>query len=124
MHHVHADDVAQIVMRAIATRSAAIGEAFNAVSPQAINLRGYAEHMYRWFGHEPRLNYLPFEQWQATQDPTEAQATWEHIAHSPNHSVEKARKLLGHEPRYSSLQAIEEAVRWLGAQGRTATPQD
>ena len=124
VHHVHADDVAQIVMRAIATRSAAIGEAFNAVSPQAINLRGYAEHMYRWFGHEPKLSYLPFEQWQATQDPTEAQATWEHIAHSPNHSVEKARKLLGHEPRYSSLQAIEEAVRWLGAQGRTATPQD
>jgi hypothetical protein len=47
-----------------------VGEAFNAVSPQAINLRGYAEAMYRWFGHEPRLSYLPFEQWKSEQDPT------------------------------------------------------
>jgi nucleoside-diphosphate-sugar epimerase len=117
VHHVHADDVAQVVMRAIATRANAVGEAFNAVSPQAINLRGYAEHMYRWFGHAPKLSYLPFEQWKAQQDPEEAQATWEHLARSPSHSIEKGQKLIGYQPRYSSLQAVEESVRWLGAQG-------
>ena len=45
VHHVHADDVAQVFMRAIANWSAAVGEAFHAVSPAAVTLRGYAEAM-------------------------------------------------------------------------------
>ncbi|WP_374618862.1 NAD-dependent epimerase/dehydratase family protein [Devosia sp.] len=118
VHHVHADDVAQLVTRAMANWSGSIGEAFNAVSPQAVNLRGYAEHMYRFFGHEPRLNYLPFEQWKTTQPDEEAQATWEHIARSPSHSIAKGQRLLGYQPRYSSLAAVEEAVTWLLANGR------
>jgi len=118
VHHVHADDVAQMVMRAVAGRNGAVGEAFNTVSAQAINLRGYAEAMYRWFGHEPRLSYLPFPEWKALQAPKEAEATWEHIARSPSHSIEKARRVLGYHPRYSSLQAIQESVSWLIAAGR------
>ncbi len=118
VHHVHADDVAQLVMRAIAARGQAVGEAFNAVSPQALNLRGYAEAMFRWFGHEPRLSYLPFEQWKERQEPDDAEATWEHISRSPSHSTEKGRRLLRYEPRYSSLQAVQEAVTWLIANGR------
>jgi nucleoside-diphosphate-sugar epimerase len=101
VHHVHADDVAQLVMRAIGSWNNAVGEAFNAVSPQAVNLRGYAEAVYRWFGHEPRLTYLPFEAWRTAQDPDEATATWEHIARSPSHSIDKARRLLGYDPRYT-----------------------
>jgi nucleoside-diphosphate-sugar epimerase len=122
VHHVHADDVAQMVMRAMASWQSAVGETFNAVSPQAINLRGYAEHMYRWFGKVPRLTYQPFNQWRAGHAPEEAQATWEHISRSPNHSVEKARRLLGYDPRYSSLQAVEEAVTWLIANGQVHVP--
>ncbi|SEE73421.1 NAD-dependent epimerase/dehydratase family protein [Ruania alba] len=118
VHHVHADDVAQIVERAIAGWGAAVGEAFNAVSPQAVNLRGYAEHMSRWFGHEPRLAFQPFEQWRTTQDPGDADATLDHISRSPSHSIEKARRLLGHVPRYSSFAAVEEAVARLIADGR------
>ena len=124
VHHVHADDLARLIMAIIANRSTAVGEAFNAVSPQAINLRGYAEVMYRWFGHEPRLSYLPFEQWKAGQDADEANATWEHIVRSPSHSMEKARRLLGYSPRYSSLEAVQEAVRWLVANGKVQGPQD
>ena len=44
VHHVHADDVAQLFMCAIARWSASVGEAFHAVSPAAITLRGYAEN--------------------------------------------------------------------------------
>jgi nucleoside-diphosphate-sugar epimerase len=120
VHHVHADDVAQMAMRAIGSWNNAIGEAFNTVSPQAVNLRGYAEAIYRWFGKEPRLTYLPFEQWRATQNPNEATATWEHIARSPSHSIDKARRLLGYEPRYSSLQAVYEALGWLIDNGQVA----
>ena len=52
VHHVHADDVAQVFMQAIANWSAAVGEAFHAVSPEAVTLRGYAEAMAAWFGQE------------------------------------------------------------------------
>lgn len=118
VHHVHADDVAQVAERAIMNWGASVGEAFNAVSAQAVNLRGYAEHMYRWFGHAPRLAYQPFEAWKPTLDPTDAQATWEHVARSPSHSIEKGRRLLGYQPRYSSLAAAEESVAALVEKGR------
>ena len=117
VHHVHADDVAQMVVKAMANWSNAVGEAFNTVSPRAINLRGYAEAMYQWFGHAPRLGYLPYEEWRATVSSDDAQATWEHIARSPSHSIEKARRLLGYAPRYTSLGAVYEAVTWLVENG-------
>jgi nucleoside-diphosphate-sugar epimerase len=47
---VHADDVAQVFAEAIASREAALGESFHAVSPAALTLRDYAEAMARWFG--------------------------------------------------------------------------
>jgi nucleoside-diphosphate-sugar epimerase len=122
VHHVHADDVAQMVLRALLYRSAAVGEAFNAVSPQALNLKGYAEAVFRWFGHEPRLRFQPFEEWNAEQAPEDAQATWEHIARSPCHSIEKARQRLGYAPRYSSLAAVQESVAALIAAGRVEAP--
>jgi nucleoside-diphosphate-sugar epimerase len=118
VHHVHAADLARLVLAIIASRSTAVGEAFNAVSPQAVNLRGYAEAMYRWFGHEPKLSYLPFDEWKRGVGEADAQATWEHISRSPNHSMEKAQRLLGFVPRYSSLEAVQEAVRWLIAAGQ------
>jgi len=118
VHHVHAEDVAQVAAKAIANRAKAVGEAFNAVSPAALNLRGYAEAMYRWFGHEPRIRYLPFDEWKKTQTEGDAKATWEHISRSPAHSIEKARKLLGYEPKWSSLEAIKESVTWLIENGR------
>ena len=118
VHHVHAADVAQIAFRAIANREAAVGEAFNTVSAQALNLRGYAEAMYRWFGHEPKVSYQPFEQWKAGQRPDDAAATLDHIGRSPAHSIDKARRLLGYEPKYSSIAAVQEAVTWLVENGK------
>jgi nucleoside-diphosphate-sugar epimerase len=113
VHHVHADDVAQSFMGAMLNWSSAVGESFHVVSPAALTLRGYAEKMAAWFGRETRLNFLPWESWQKTVSEEEARATWDHIAHSPNCSIEKARRLLGYEPRYTSMQAIEESVTWL-----------
>ena len=117
VHHVHADDVAQMFMRAIASRSTAVGEAFHTVSPAALTLRGYAEQVSAWFGKAPKLAYLPWPQWREKHGTREADATWDHIAHSPNCSIEKARRLLGYEPRYTSLEAVFEALEWLIGQG-------
>ncbi len=113
VHHVHADDVAQSFMAALARRSAAIGESFHVVSPAALTLRGYAESVAAWFGQPSRLRYLPWENWKKEASEKDASATWDHIAHSPNCSIAKAQRLLDYQPRYSSLQAVQESLHWL-----------
>lgn len=118
VHHVHADDLARLILAIMGSRDAALGQAFNGVSPQAVNLRGYAEAMYRWFGHEPRIVYQPYDTWRLGENELDAQATWEHISRSPCHSMAKAARLLGYEPQFSSLEAVQEAVDWLIANGR------
>jgi nucleoside-diphosphate-sugar epimerase len=117
VHHVHADDVAQAFLQAMANRSCAVGESFHVVSPAAVTLRGYAEVVASWFGKQARLRFLPWEEWSATVSPREAEITWEHIAHSPNCSIAKAQRMLGYQPRYSSFQAVYEALQWLIANG-------
>jgi nucleoside-diphosphate-sugar epimerase len=113
VHHVHADDVAQAFLRALANWSNAVGESFHVVSPAALTLRGYAEAMARWFGQPARLRFVPWEDWRTTVSEEDALKTWDHIAHSPNCSTAKAQRLLDYHPRYSSLQAVQGAVDWL-----------
>ena len=117
LHHVHADDVAQCFQRALERRSVALGESFHVVSPAALTLRGYAERVSEWFGRAGQLEFLPWEEWRQRATAKDASFTWDHIAHSPNCSIAKARTLLGYEPRYSSLQAVRESLDWLIQQG-------
>lgn len=120
LHHVHADDVAQCFAQALSHRSAALGESFHAVSPAALTLRGYAESVARWFGQDARLRLLPWDEWRRTVSEKEAQVTWDHIARSPNCSLEKSRRLLDYRPRYSSLEAVRESLTALIANGSLA----
>ncbi len=122
VHHVHADDVAQAFERALVHWRAATGESFHVVSPAAMTLRGYAGAMAAWFGQPARLAFLPWPAWRATVAETEANATWDHIAHSPSCSIAKAQRLLEYQPRYSSLQAVFEAVQWLIQDGQVRLP--
>jgi nucleoside-diphosphate-sugar epimerase len=117
VHHVHADDVAQLFMCAIAHWSASVGEAFHAVSPAAVTLRGYAEAMAAWFGREAKLRFLPWPEWKREHSELEATQTYDHIAHSPNCSIAKAERLIGYRPRYGSIAAVCESVRWLIEKG-------
>ncbi|MFL6450103.1 MAG: NAD-dependent epimerase/dehydratase family protein [Bryobacteraceae bacterium] len=110
VHHVHADDVAQAFIKALAHWSVAVGESFHVVSPAALTLYGYAHAVAYWFGVEAKLRFVPWEEWKLSATEKEAQVTWGHIARSSNCSIEKARRLLGYEPRYSSSEAIHEAV--------------
>ena len=110
VHHVHADDVAQAFVRAILHRDAAIGQSFHVVSRAALTLRGFAEGMFASFQQPANLDFLPYAEWSRTVSEKSARTTWDHIAHSPNCSIEKARRLLGYAPRYSSLEAVRECV--------------
>ena len=118
LHHVHADDVAQSFQCAINNYDKAIGENFHIVSPQAITLKGYAEAIAAWFGQKANLEILPWEEWKETLSEEDANATWDHIAHSPNCSIEKARRLISYAPNYSSLDAVKESLTWLRDNGQ------
>jgi len=115
LHHVHADDLAQWILCAMDNRAAAHGEVFNAVSEQAMTLRGYAEAAYSWFGQSPRIRYEPFEKWLTRwEDAALRENTRGHIVRSSCHSIDKAKRRLGYAPRYTSLAAIYEGLHSSG----------
>lgn len=118
LHHVHASDVAQSFIKAMQHWSTAVGESFHAVSPAALTLRGYAEAVAAYFGQEAHLRFVSWDEFRAIVGEEDARATYDHIAHSPNASIDKARRLIDYNPRYTSLQAIYEALDWLVADGQ------
>lgn len=125
LHHVHADDVAGLFAAAIQNWNASIGESFFAASPAALTLRGFADAVAPWFGHEPRYELVSWERWLEVCDlPPDAIAeTEDHLRHGQCCSMEKAERLLGFRPRFSSLQAVKESVDWLVENGQvTAVP--
>jgi nucleoside-diphosphate-sugar epimerase len=120
VHHVHADDVAQGFELAL-TNPDAVGQGFHLVSDRAITLRGFSTAVAGWFGAQPDLRFEPFERFAELAGPEHAAATWEHISRSPSSSIDKARRILGYEPRYSSLRAVAEALQWLIDDGQVDT---
>ena len=88
----------------------AVGESFHAVSPGALTLRGYAEAVAGWFGHDARLAYLPWEEWRQTVSADAARVTRDHLVHSPHCSMDKAARLLGFHPRYAALDTVLDAI--------------
>ena len=118
LHHVHADDVAQAFVQAIAHWPSAVGECFHVVSPAAVSMAGYAEVVAGWFGRQARIRFLPWEDWRSTVSEKDAKITWDHIARSPCCSIQKATKLLDYRPRYRSLEAVRESLEWLAAHGK------
>jgi nucleoside-diphosphate-sugar epimerase len=89
------------------------------VSSAALSLRGYAEEIAAQFGREANLKFKSWEQWTETVSPEEAAATSDHIAHSPNCSIAKAQRLIDYQPRYSSLEAVADAIAGWDLEGET-----
>jgi len=118
LNHVHADDLAQWILCAMANRSAANGEVFNTVAERGLTLRGYAEAAYAWFGKTPRICFAPAETYLAQiTDDALRELTRGHLVRSSSHSIEKAKRRLGYAPRYTSLEALYESVQSLLARG-------
>src|ERR1700691_1083672 len=117
LHHVHADDVAQAFERAL-TRPAAIGASFHVVSEQAMTLRGLAVGVAQWFGREPALDFVDWDEFGRRVGPEHAETTREHTFRGITASIDRARQVLGYAPRYSTLEALTEARAWLPATGQ------
>jgi nucleoside-diphosphate-sugar epimerase len=117
LHHVHADDVAQAFERAL-LRPAAIGASFHVVAEQAMTLRGLATGVARWFGREPVFDFVDWAEFGRRVGPEHADATREHTFRSITASIARAKDVLGYAPRFSSLDALYEALTWLVAHGQ------
>jgi nucleoside-diphosphate-sugar epimerase len=116
LHHVHAEDVAQAFERAL-TRPAANGSSFHVVSEQAMTLRGLATGVAGWFGREPVIDLVDWAEFERRVGAEHATASREHVARGIAASIDRARDVLGYRPRYSSLDALQESLRWLVANG-------
>lgn len=112
LHHVHADDVAQVFYQAILHRNQALGESFHAVAAESLTLYGYAKAMYRFFGHEPNIDFLAWPQWkEMVNDQALSEHSYYHLARSGYYSIENARQLIGYSPKYSTIETVELAVQ-------------
>jgi len=118
MHHVHADDVAQVFELALTQRDAAAGQAFTAVAPSALTVRGYCHIAASWFGQTENLRTVSWPEFQAVTSPDAYEMSWGHLDRSHYASIQKARTLLGYAPSYEPEAAILESVRWLVDHGR------
>jgi nucleoside-diphosphate-sugar epimerase len=117
LHHVHADDVAQAFERAL-SRPAAIGASFHVVSEQAMTQRGLAIGVAGWFGRDPVLDFVDWAEFARRAGLEHAEVTREHTFRSITASMARAREVLQYAPRYSSLQALREALARLVANGQ------
>ena len=118
LHHVHADDVASGFMLALEKRDKAIGESFHLLSERAMTWRGYAEAVANGYDQSANLRFVPFDEFKASTTPEFARQSWNHLIHSSNGSIEKARRVLKYVPRYTSLEAVQESLVWLKEQGQ------
>lgn len=116
LHHVHGDDVAQAFERAL-VRPAAIGSSFHVVSEQAMTLRGLAAGVAGWFGREATIELVDWTEFERRVGAEHAGATRDHVARSIAAAIDRARDVLGYQPRYTSLQALHESLSWLVANG-------
>jgi nucleoside-diphosphate-sugar epimerase len=117
LHHVHADDVAQAFERAL-TRPEAIGASFHVVAEQAMTSRGLATGVAAWFGREAVLDFVDWREFERRVGSEHAAATLDHIDRSIAADIERSRAIMGYAPRYSSLEALRESLRWLVEHGQ------
>jgi nucleoside-diphosphate-sugar epimerase len=116
IHHVHAEDVAALHQACLEQPDAAAGQSFNSVCTEALTLRGYAELVARHFGHEPKLELVPWAEFAARVGPEQADTTLDHIGRAPMFSMQKASDVLGFVPRHSVTDTVLEAIdAWVAA---------
>ncbi|MGI6433584.1 MAG: NAD-dependent epimerase/dehydratase family protein [Sphaerochaetaceae bacterium] len=113
VHHVHADDVASVFIAAMENWSASVGESFFALSEQAVSLRYFAQSMFDYFFQEENIEYASWEEFTKRVSQEDAAFSYDHISKSPSGSIDKAKRVLGYHPSYTSLEAVEEAVEFI-----------
>jgi nucleoside-diphosphate-sugar epimerase len=82
-----------------------------------MTLRGLAAGVAAWFGREPHIELMDWAEYEGRVGAQHAGATREHVGRSIAASIDRARDVLGYQPRYTTLEALRESLRWLVASG-------
>ena len=98
---------------------ASLGESFNGVAPYAMSLVACCDFVARLFGREPNIEFAAHDQMEEILGPA-WRTTKDHIDHSPCCSIEKAQRLLGYRPRYTTEQIYVECLEHLLEEGALA----
>ena len=83
-----------------------------------MTLRGLATGVAQWFGREPVLDFVDWEEFASLVGRGNAEVTREHTVRSIAASIARARAVLGYLPRYTALGALREALAWLADHGQ------
>ena len=118
LHHVHADDVAQLFQLASDHREAALGESFSAVAPYAMTLLGSCNAVAGIFCRKPKVRFVPLEKLKQIVGEESFTIIFDHVRHSPCVSIEKSRRILGYSPRYTTEQIYLECIEYMLEQGQ------
>ncbi|MEA4870566.1 hypothetical protein SDC9_101130 [bioreactor metagenome] len=109
LHHVHSEDIARLTVTCLENENS-VGESFHSVCKTALTLSGMGEQLYQHFGFEPLIEYKPYHEFLNELTKENATVSAEHIDRSPVASMEKANRLLGFEPKHSSIDTVIEAI--------------
>ncbi len=118
LNHVHSYDIASLTLACLDNFSASAGEAFTSVCKASMTLEGYAEEVYKKFGKEPKIKFVPFEDLKTRIESEQADITYDHISKSLTCSMEKAFRHLGFVPKYDSIATISESLDWFVRNGK------
>jgi nucleoside-diphosphate-sugar epimerase len=83
-----------------------------------MTMRGLAAGVAGWFGREPLLDLVDWPEFERRVGAEHAGVTRDHVGRSIAASIDRAGEILGYRPRYSSLDALHESLRWLAANGQ------
>lgn len=123
IHHVHAEDVAQLFACAIKNREYALGEKFYAMSGQSITLYGYAILLYKFYDKSPDIDFLSWNDWKEyVKSECEGKYSEEsilqqlvesylHLSRSGYFDIEKETRLLGYKTKHTNVETILESVK-------------
>ena len=95
LHHVHADDIAKILIAAMEKGAPTFGEEYHAVCERAISLVGFCRMVAGFYGKSANLRFVTLEEFKKQVTEEEYADTFEHISHSPSGSAAKTKEVLG-----------------------------
>lgn len=115
MHHVHGDDVAQVFELVLLRPTDSIGQVFSAVSPYALTMKACCRAVAGIFGMEPNLTYCSLDDF---KDHPSYSCIEGHVIESVVASTEKAERLLGYRPRYTTEDIYAECIEYMIESGQ------
>lgn len=109
LHHVHSQDIADLILCCIGEEKAR-AENFMIACERAYTLQGFAKELYQYYGKEPLIKLVDYQQFLNGMNKEDAMVTEEHLLHSSMVSVDKIKQVLGYEPKYSELDTIVDSL--------------